>query len=120
MTLRRAMFARLAKTNAFSSPITLGSNLAALLAGLRSTMGLPDSDVEGLANESAWNTLVMGALYPSNVSRLDNATALAANGSPALLDANRSAAAAAAASAAARKEERKMRSMLMLFAFRRG
>jgi hypothetical protein len=47
---------------------------ALLLAGLRSTMGLADSNVEGLANESAWNTLVMGALYPSNVSRLDNAT----------------------------------------------
>ena len=50
------------------------------------------------------------------LAQAKNATALAANGSPALPDANRSAAAAAAA----RKEERKMRSMLMLFAFRRG
>ena len=47
---------------------------ALLLAGLRSTMGLPGSNVDGLANESVWNTLVMGELYPANISRLDNAT----------------------------------------------
>ena len=77
------------------------------------------AELAARAQESAINAL------PKHIKQLSlaqarNATALAANGSPALLDANRSAAAAAAASAAALKEERKMRSMLMLFAFRRG
>ena len=51
-----------------------------------------------------------------SLAQARNATAPAAKGSTARLDANSS----AAAVAAARKEKRRMQSMLMLFAFRRG